>query len=553
MVVRRRGGYLIVSLVFILLSSLFAVIPAWGYDPGELRQMFERLDTVNGGNWQKDADNESAQLAWGESYVMDAYVTMYEATGDTYYLDKFVTHAKGVLARRDSVRGVTDYRGLSLPAWRNNSYTQNGEYAIFAAHTGMIVYPMAKFAAIVAENPSLQAKYGTDGDLFLQAAKDAVAVHQDEWVEMGEVGYYSFPAGMPYKQAGMGLPYNQYLAMARAELMIYRASADSRYLDRAAKMLRHFKSGLTLDQGTGAYVWKYSAFYNSSDEDIGHANIDIDAAYQGFAATTVFTAGDMAGFANTAAKKIIKSDGSIAGNVTGAGTSDTPWFIGLWSAYGQYAPVITDTAYGKLSAMSYGGPTGLLAAAMLNKAGAGGYRGGSMPSDSPSAPPATPPPAGEMVKNGDFSQGQAGWSGSDVVVKTEAGGNMYGSARYGWNFYQYVPVTPGTSYSLSARSRKGSAASEARVAYFFYDAAGRQLANGDVLYKHKGNGWEQIPARTITAPPQAAKVLLKLLVNGGSGVHDFDDISLKPAEESFPPAGEMVKNGDFSQGQAGWS
>jgi len=560
----RWFTYLRLKIIVFLLFALVPALPAGAFDSGELRQMFTKLDTVNGGNWNKDANNDKATLAWGESYVMDAYVTMYEATGDTYYLDKLVTHGKGVLAQRDSVRGVTDYRGLSLPSWRSNRYTLNGENAIFAVHTGMIVYPMAKFAAIVAATPSLQPKYGNDMKLFLQAAKDAVAVHSGDWVDKGDTGYYKFPVGMPYKQAGMGLPYNQYLSMARAEQYIYRASGDTQYINRVTKMYRHFKNNLVADSSINGYSWRYSAFYSSSYEDIGHANIDVDAAFQGYSDGVVFTADDMIRFANTGAKKVIKSDGSIANDILGSGTTQLPWQIGMWSAFGQFAPAITDTAYKKLSAMSYGGPTGLLAVAMLNKANSQpGYRtGGGTQTPPPVTPPpvVSPPPAGELVVNGDFSQGLTGWSGPDVVVKTDSDGNKYGSAKYGWNFYQYVPVTPGAQYALNARSRKGDATTEARIAYFFYDASGKQLSTGNVLYKHKGAGWEQVPAQTVTAPANAAKILIKLLVNGGSGIHDLDDISLKPVDNpqpppvvSPPPAAELVVNGDFIQGSAGWS
>lgn len=43
---------------------------------------------------------------------------MREAYRDEYYLEKFIDHADHVLASRDSVRGVADWRGLSLPGWR---------------------------------------------------------------------------------------------------------------------------------------------------------------------------------------------------------------------------------------------------------------------------------------------------------------------------------------------------------------------------------------------------------------------------------------------------
>ncbi|RJQ29718.1 MAG: hypothetical protein C4589_04475 [Peptococcaceae bacterium] len=515
--------------VFVTCLLFFAfVLPVQAADPAGLRQKFDSLDTVNGGNWFKDANNDQATLAWGESYVMDAYVTMYDATGDTRYLDKLVTHANAVLAQRDSVRGVTDYRGLSLPAWRNGRYTKDGEYYIFAVHTGMITYPLARFAQIVAADPSLQ-NYQAAAATFLQAAKDAVAVHDDEWVDRGDTGYYQFRAGAPYKQAGLGLPFNQYLALARTELVLYQVTGDARYLDRVQKMFRHFKSYLVTDPAIDGYKWQYSAFYRSSVEDIGHAAIDVNAAFLAYRAGIVFTGEDMQKFANTGAKKLILPDGKIANNITGEGTTPYEWLFGMWVPYAQFASTIFDTAYQKITAMAAGGGSGLLAAAMLNKANADPSYGAGKPVSEQPAPggdPGSVQKPGELIVNGDFSRDKTGWGGRDVVVKTESNGNKYGAAKYGWAFYQYVPVEPGTQYILTAGTRKGTAASRARIAYFYYNEEGKQLASKSIYYSFKGNGWEHIPASVLTAPAGASKVLIKLLVDGGSGTHDFDNVSL---------------------------
>jgi len=48
---------------------------------------------------------------------MEAYVTMYEVTGEEEYLSRLVRHADAVLAWRDSERGILDYRGRALPGW----------------------------------------------------------------------------------------------------------------------------------------------------------------------------------------------------------------------------------------------------------------------------------------------------------------------------------------------------------------------------------------------------------------------------------------------------
>ncbi|MGH3728306.1 MAG: hypothetical protein ACRDTU_06090 [Micromonosporaceae bacterium] len=63
-------------------------------------------------------DNQGA-LAWGQSYVLQGLVLAYQAFRDTRYLDHLVDNIDAVLDTRDSARGVADYRGLSLPAWRS--------------------------------------------------------------------------------------------------------------------------------------------------------------------------------------------------------------------------------------------------------------------------------------------------------------------------------------------------------------------------------------------------------------------------------------------------
>jgi hypothetical protein len=72
-------------------------------------------DTVRG---------KSGGLAWGQSYLMAGLLRMYNAYGDTRYLDRLIENIDLVLSMRDSEGGVIDYKGESLPAWRaNHPYT----------------------------------------------------------------------------------------------------------------------------------------------------------------------------------------------------------------------------------------------------------------------------------------------------------------------------------------------------------------------------------------------------------------------------------------------
>ena len=68
--------------------------------------------------------NEAGGLAWGMSYILLSLVRMYQATGDTRYLDRFVERADQVWAQTDVRRGVTDWAGRSGWVWRaGGNYT----------------------------------------------------------------------------------------------------------------------------------------------------------------------------------------------------------------------------------------------------------------------------------------------------------------------------------------------------------------------------------------------------------------------------------------------
>ena len=146
-------------------------------------------------------NNEAGYLAFGK-------LTYCRLIADVRNLpdtcQQVIEHADNVLKQRDSVRGVTDYRGLSLPAWRRtnepgtpNPLILDGRYAHLVVETASIAYPFAWFARIVKNDPEL-CNYERKADIYVRAAADAVAVHDDEWRESGEEGCYIFRKGSPY-------------------------------------------------------------------------------------------------------------------------------------------------------------------------------------------------------------------------------------------------------------------------------------------------------------------------------------------------------------------
>lgn len=322
---------------------------------------YDREFRASGLIGQATDTNEHGGLAWGQAYVLLSYVRMYEKYGDTYYLDRLVENFEAVLDNRDSVRGVTDYRGLSLPAWRaTNPYTvgvvdlpdaagntvlrvrtakpyadtatatvtagavegrftltvANGQYhtvdtfsdltldpadvdyaprrvynaypgrilvtvadrrqdpvagvvpvagqwavssqpVIFAVHTGQITYPVAMFCRIVRRDPRLHQRYNAVAARFVQAIRNAVAVHDREWEDDGDKGWLRWAKGTALPDDGVIIPLNQALILGAtyAELSTL-TDEDPSYARRARLLARGFRQSITIDAG-GAALWPY--------------------------------------------------------------------------------------------------------------------------------------------------------------------------------------------------------------------------------------------------------------------------------------------------------
>ena len=137
------------------------------------RKTFDDWDRLfqQGGPGQPDQPNDntnrdgrSGMLAWSQSYVLLGLVRMYEKYRDTYYLDRLIDNVDQVLSVRDSERGVTDYRGLSLPAWRaDHPYTTG--YATLADSNGRPLLDLRN-ALTYADDTTVTVTAGSTPDKF---------------------------------------------------------------------------------------------------------------------------------------------------------------------------------------------------------------------------------------------------------------------------------------------------------------------------------------------------------------------------------------------------
>jgi hypothetical protein len=355
--------------VIVLLVFLLAFLPApvvWAQTPDAsiLQQLFDRLDKKTKWEYYKSKVDDSL-IAWDESYIMRAYLYMYNATKDKKYLEEFIGHADSALRRRDSERGVSDYRGLSLPAWRSGKYTNYQEYRIYAVQTGLVATPLAMFASIVNKDPSLS-QYASFAGECLGAAKDAIKVHdmrdKPQYLDI-ECKWYEQETTMYLDR-----PLNMNLAQGSAMLAVYEATGDRSYLEKATKIANNFKKYLTIDQAKNNYIWKYYPWdtkYGKVVEDIDHSIYDtefINLAYR----SGIFNDADMQKFANTAGKVMVKNDGTIAKYVDGTGVADYPGWIANWLWFEPWSQNLFNVSYNILSVKSSVNPKELAGLGLLN-------------------------------------------------------------------------------------------------------------------------------------------------------------------------------------------
>lgn len=225
------------------------------------RAAFDAADQAFNNGWAvADATNEQGLYSWQEGPVLKSYVLMYRAHRDPYYLDKFLDHADLVLANRDSVRQVTDYRGQTLPGWRNFNVTVGKTSPmLIGVDAGNITYGMTMFARVVRATPALGTipRYADAADACVAASAAAVAVHDEDFkIISSRTGSYTFKKGSPYEVDGIEYPTNMDLAIGATVLNLWHLTGERRYYDRARLLARHWRDDWS-HLADGAIVWPH--------------------------------------------------------------------------------------------------------------------------------------------------------------------------------------------------------------------------------------------------------------------------------------------------------
>jgi len=292
-------------------------------------------------------------LAWGMSYRMMTLNLLYEASGETQYLDKQLELIQQIFTKRDTDLAAKyndqekykdAQRGRIMKCWGTGVYSK-GEYTCWAVHTGMVVYPMAEFVRIVRAGGEATASYAQQVAPYVPMMEEAVKEYDAEWREGPEegMGYYLFPESTT-SLSGQILPLNQMNAPGRALFALYDVTGKDEYREKAGKLAAYTNSKLTHVEDGDYYAWAYWAKVPDapgSGEDVSHAAINAHFMYLAWEHGASFDDTDMQRLTRTFTVGLYLGDGQFSGQVGRRQANDKyTGQLPRWCALARFDPLV---------------------------------------------------------------------------------------------------------------------------------------------------------------------------------------------------------------------
>jgi hypothetical protein len=313
-----------------------------GTNDAQLRARFDQLVfPAVASAVHQSATNLGGNIAWGPAYPLAALVEMFDVTRDAKYARRIVQLGDWIAVARDDQNGLRDeIRGQSFPAWSTPACSEGKRY-VWAVHTGTIVAPLARFAAVIRSDPKLAAQWDKDAERLLQVAEAAVSVDDADYRDgPGPDEGYLY---CPYLKKP--LPLNMQNALAQAWLAIDDANQNTRHRERIKRLARFTKNRLRA-MDDGSYVWAYwppLAGTNASFEDISHAAGNINFMVRCFEHDIVFSRADLTRLEQTLLNRVLQPDGRIADTVGGTGEFDHHRSAALrWGRLARYSTAVRE-------------------------------------------------------------------------------------------------------------------------------------------------------------------------------------------------------------------
>ena len=259
---------------------------------------FTTYESSAGGAYYQSTN--AATLGWSESYMLRSYMTLYEVTKNTNWLDKLVTHADEIIGN------ATDLGSDGYLDWGTTGYSSNGANYPYLVFDGLISYPIAKFVRLVYQTPSLQTAYMTKATSYKDFIEDEIAPKWStsaSWMGncWNTAGYYREPATFDSLPDAVfnPLPYNMMAPFALMLYTMYDVNGSTNYKTKADAMAQYLRAALS-GNPTSGYTWNYCNIPNPHLEDTSHGNLDVELLTEAFnRGVTGFSGSYMQGLSNT--------------------------------------------------------------------------------------------------------------------------------------------------------------------------------------------------------------------------------------------------------------
>lgn len=280
--------------------------------------------------------NSPTWWAWDNAPIVEADIHMYEATGDTSYLNLVVANTDLLISKASDYDndGLLDWEALESPIDPILTYSRN-------------LLPMIRFAYVVKRDNL--AIYDDKANQYIDFVEDNfIPLYEERWAECGDLGFWQ--EGNAYSA-----PNNRVSYVARIYAHLYAITDNSLYKERIDKFSNKFLSTMMTrtDGTTGApyYYWNYNNQagcitnddgtrtcnvacaedqdnrclpYESSpswscngDLEIGYGNYDVAAIVDLYEIGTSFTSQDIQLYVNTVKEGFLDTENyAVDGAVT---------------------------------------------------------------------------------------------------------------------------------------------------------------------------------------------------------------------------------------------
>jgi len=296
--------------------------------------------------------NKSENLAWGEGYMQNALLDLYEISGDTTLIDEMVKRVDTMMGTMWDVppENVLCNRSVyqdGFLGWGSTYYDSRGYYQEYILHDGMIIYPMARLIRYIYNDSNLWRVYGQKADYYLNRIESNIIA---KWYVNWDGNPMKSGIELEYWGGFRKIPNNHYLVFGAALIILLDLTTNphysaqntdfpSFYLEKATDMGNYFKSNLTLWQHVNAYVWGYWNHYVGGVEDFSHGYVDMLYVFEAYYKGIVFDLTDMQRFTNTFLRLIWNGDINspvLSGTVDGQSTDNQGYFSWVWPSLCEF-------------------------------------------------------------------------------------------------------------------------------------------------------------------------------------------------------------------------